>query len=188
MDEVLGAVGLSDRAGQPVGEFSRGMVQRLHLARALLTRPGLLILDEPSNGLDVQAARDLRDLVRASAHAGTGVLLTTHSMPEAELLGDRIDVVRRGELIVSGGVAAVAAAAGIRAVTTVLTRERGDLVATFEGLPGVARVDRLPMHGQTVYNLLWRSSPGPSVRALAGPDTHVLTREPTLEESYLALE
>jgi len=147
VDEALCVVGPTERGSHPVGDYSRGMVQRLHIARALLTRPRLLVLDEPSSGLDVQAARDLRELVRLRANEGVGVLLTTHSMGEAELLGDRIDIIRRGQLMVSGDASAVARAAGITAVTTVLTRSKEDLGATFEQLTGVARVDTLVMHG-----------------------------------------
>ncbi|PID96813.1 MAG: hypothetical protein CSA84_03355 [Actinomycetales bacterium] len=210
--EALGTVGLDDRAGDPVGEFSRGMLQRLHLARALITDPRLLILDEPSTGLDVHAARDLRALVRSRANQGVGILLTTHAMGEAEALGDRIDVIRRGRLVVSGGVSDVARAAGVTYVTTVLSGGSAlpeaampsgqaalprraevpghpDLLSAYERIDGVARVDVMPMHGRTVYTLMWDSIPRLDVVAeVSGAGSDIITREPTLEESYLVLE
>ncbi|WP_460626517.1 ABC transporter ATP-binding protein [Intrasporangium mesophilum] len=187
--QVLDAVRLTDRANQAVGEYSRGMVQRLHVARALLTEPRLLILDEPSAGLDVQAAKDLRDLIRDQANGGAGILLTTHAMPEAEALADRVDVIRHGRIIVSGGVADIARAARITSVTTVITSCARDMAEAMESLTGVARVEAMPMHGRTAYTVLCQSPLHVQrVRDLCGPDADVTIREPTLEESYLALE
>ncbi len=187
--QVLDLVQLADRANQAVGEYSRGMVQRLHVARALLTEPRLLILDEPSSGLDVQSAKALRDLIRHQANSGVGILLTTHAMPEAEALADRVDVIRNGRIVVSGGVADIARAAKIMSVTTVITSRSSDVAGAIEGLTGVARVDVMPMHGRTAYTVLWRSpSELQQVSDLCGPDADIITREPTLEESYLALE
>lgn len=188
VEESLAAVGLSDRAGSRVGEFSRGMVQRLHIARALLSEPRLLILDEPSTGLDVQATRDLRELVRGRANAGVGVLLTTHSMTEAQVLADRIDVIRAGSLVVSGTTADVALAAGVSAVTTVLHRGSTTLAPELRQVPGVSRVDSIAMHGQVLDTVIWAEAPEPArIRRIAGPSAQLATREPTLEESYLAL-
>lgn len=161
VEEALEAVGLADRASSPVGELSRGMVQRLHLARALLAEPGLLILDEPSSGLDVQSARDLRELIRMRANAGVGVLLTTHTMPEAEALADRVDVIRRGRIIVSGDSSAVARAAGVLAVTTVLCATTLDLAPQLAAMPAVVKVEVTPMHGRTAYHVLWGTAPDP---------------------------
>jgi ABC-2 type transport system ATP-binding protein len=190
VEQALGAVGLTERASSPVGELSRGMVQRLHLARALLSEPGLLILDEPSSGLDVQSARDLRELVRARANAGVGVLLTTHTMPEAEALADRVDVIRRGRIIVSGDTSTIAHAAGVHAVTTVLvaTTDR-DLAPELAAVPNVVTVGSTAMHGRTAYTVMWSGEPDHvALQRIYPPDADVITRQPTLEESYLALE
>lgn len=82
----LDAVGLSPRAGQAIGTFSRGMRQRLGLARALIADPVLLVLDEPTNGLDPRGRRDIHDLLRERAKAGVGVLLCTHILDDVERL------------------------------------------------------------------------------------------------------
>jgi ABC-2 type transport system ATP-binding protein len=139
--------------------------------------------------LDVRAAKDVRELIRDQANSGAGVLMTTHAMPEAEALADRVDVIRHGRIVVSGGVADIARAAKITSVTTVLTSCAPEVGEAMQRLTGVARVEVMPMHGRTAYTVLWRSaSHVQRVRDICGPDADVITREPTLEESYLALE
>jgi ABC-2 type transport system ATP-binding protein len=95
----LAAVQLVDRADDYVERYSTGMRQRLALARALLPDPPLVILDEPTVGLDPQAARDLRDRVRELKRQGRTVLLTTHYMEEADQLCDRIAIIDHGEIV-----------------------------------------------------------------------------------------
>jgi ABC-2 type transport system ATP-binding protein len=96
---VLAGVKLDDRADDYVERYSTGMRQRLVLARALLPDPELLLLDEPTVGLDPQAARDLRDRVRDLKAQGRTVLLTTHYMEEADQLCDRIAIVDHGRIV-----------------------------------------------------------------------------------------
>jgi ABC-2 type transport system ATP-binding protein len=95
---VLNAVHLDDRADDYVERYSTGMRQRLVLARALLPNPELLLLDEPTVGLDPQSARDLRDRVLALRGEGRTVLLTTHYMEEADQLCDRIAIIDHGRI------------------------------------------------------------------------------------------
>jgi ABC-2 type transport system ATP-binding protein len=99
IDAVLATVRLDDRADDYVERFSTGMRQRLVLARALLPDPELLLLDEPTVGLDPQSARDLRDRVQALRDEGRTVLLTTHYMEEADQLCDRIAIVDHGRIV-----------------------------------------------------------------------------------------
>jgi ABC-2 type transport system ATP-binding protein len=96
---VLAAVKLADRAEDYVERYSTGMRQRLALARALLPDPPLVILDEPTVGLDPQSARDLRDRVRDLRTQGRTVLLTTHYMDEADQLCDRIAIIDHGRIV-----------------------------------------------------------------------------------------
>ena len=99
IDAALVAVKLEDRADDYVERYSTGMRQRLALARALLPDPPLVILDEPTVGLDPQASRDLRDRVRELKRQGRTVLLTTHYMEEADQLCDRIAIIDHGEIV-----------------------------------------------------------------------------------------
>ncbi len=99
IDRALVAVKLADRADDYVERYSTGMRQRLALARALLPDPPLVILDEPTVGLDPQASRDLRDRVRELRAQGRTVLLTTHYMEEADQLCDRVAIIDHGKIV-----------------------------------------------------------------------------------------
>lgn len=100
IDEVLELVGLSAHGKEKVKEYSLEMRQRLGLAQAVLHHPSLLILDEPTNGLDPAGLRDLRDIVKRLAHReGVCVLLSSHLMGEMEMLCDRVAILDRGVLV-----------------------------------------------------------------------------------------
>lgn len=99
VDELLDAVGLVDAAARRVKTYSTGMKQRLLVARALLNRPRVLFLDEPTRGLDPTSARDVRELVREQARRGATVFLTTHYMEEADELCDRVAFLSAGRIV-----------------------------------------------------------------------------------------
>ncbi len=101
---LLDEVGLRDRAGVQMRTFSKGMLQRLSWAQALLGEPELLVLDEPMSGLDPVGRRDLRDLILAQRDRGTTVFFSTHIIPDVESLCDRVAVVVDGRLRASGAV------------------------------------------------------------------------------------
>ncbi len=96
--ELVAWLGMAEFVDRPAGAYSRGMRQRLHLARALLHNPRVLILDEPTAGLDEPTAQAVRDRLRALAHEGRGVLLTTHLAREAQLVCDRVVVLWGGQV------------------------------------------------------------------------------------------
>jgi ABC-2 type transport system ATP-binding protein len=101
--ELLSHIGLWERRKDPAGKWSRGMKQKLALARVLLHKPSLVLLDEPTAGLDVMSATAVReDLVSLVDREGTTVFLTTHNMSEAEKLCDRVAVIREGSLMAIG--------------------------------------------------------------------------------------
>lgn len=99
---VLETTGLAGRAKEPVKHFSGGMKRRLNFAAGILHRPKVLLLDEPTVGVDPQSRVHLLDLVRAQAAAGACVLYTTHYMEEAEILCDRLAIIDHGRLIAQG--------------------------------------------------------------------------------------
>jgi ABC-2 type transport system ATP-binding protein len=99
VDELLSAVGLKERAGDPLKKYSNGMKQRLLIARALLHGPKVLFLDEPTRGLDPKVAREIRALVAELARQGVTVFLTTHYMDEADRLCDRVAILDRGRIV-----------------------------------------------------------------------------------------
>ncbi|MGW2939292.1 ATP-binding cassette domain-containing protein [Streptomyces sp. NPDC001156] len=105
---VLVRVGLAEAAGRKVKTYSQGMRQRLGLAAALLREPSLLILDEPTNGLDPAGIQEMRSLLRELADAGTTVFLSSHLLSEVEQVCDRVAVLHAGRLIEEGPVNGVA--------------------------------------------------------------------------------
>jgi ABC-2 type transport system ATP-binding protein len=100
--ELLEVLGLAGRERDRVEGYSRGMKQRLHLARGLLNDPEVLFLDEPTIGLDPVGARDLRVLVRGLADRGKTIFLTTHYMFEADAICDRVAVIKKGRIVAEG--------------------------------------------------------------------------------------
>ncbi|MQS10035.1 ABC transporter ATP-binding protein [Streptomyces alkaliphilus] len=100
--EALEMVGLEDRAKVRVKQLSGGERRRLDLAMALVGRPEILFLDEPTTGLDPEARRRTRDLIRALRAGGTTVVLTTHYLEEAETLADRLAIMRAGRIVLAG--------------------------------------------------------------------------------------
>ncbi len=97
-DALLQKVGLAERGGDLVSGYSKGMRQRLMMARALVNRPEVLFLDEPTAGLDPVSSRAVRALIREEAERGAAVLLTTHDMWEADELADRVAFIHEGEI------------------------------------------------------------------------------------------
>jgi ABC-2 type transport system ATP-binding protein len=99
VDELIERMEIKDRANELVEKYSTGMRQRIAIAKALLARPPILLLDEPTLGLDPQAARNLRELIAQLKEEGHTILLTTHYMEEADQLSDRIGIIDTGKVI-----------------------------------------------------------------------------------------
>ncbi|GBF09983.1 ABC transporter, ATP binding protein [Aeropyrum pernix] len=100
--ELLEIVGLEEWAHVRVENYSKGMKQRLHIARGLINDPEVLLLDEPTIGLDPKAAREVRSIIRRIVREGRTVLLTTHYMVEAEELSDRVAIISKGRIVAEG--------------------------------------------------------------------------------------
>jgi len=98
-DAMLERVGIADAADRKAGGYSKGMRQRLTLGMALIGDPDLLILDEPSSGLDPGGAREMRDIVRAEAERGATVFFSSHVLGQVEAVCDRVGIMREGELV-----------------------------------------------------------------------------------------
>ena len=99
VEEVLTQVGMTDRARDKMNTYSNGMKQRILIARALLHKPEVLFLDEPTRGLDPNVARDIRSIVTELADQGMTVFLTTHYMEEADQLSDRVAIIDQGRIV-----------------------------------------------------------------------------------------
>ena len=138
IDEVLDEVRLLDRAGDRSATYSLGMKQRLGVAAALLKDPELLILDEPSNGLDPAGMAEMRQLIRSLGSGRRTVVLSSHLMGEVEQICDRVGVIRDGALVAEGTVEQLRGNARLR----VRAEPLGAAARVAEALPGVRHVDR----------------------------------------------
>ncbi len=110
--ELLGWLSLSDNANKRCGSFSKGMLQKMALAGALIHEPDLIILDEPLTGLDAGAARQVKDVLFAKVRAGATIVMTTHILDVAERMAERIGVIAEGRVIAEGTLAELQSRAG----------------------------------------------------------------------------
>jgi ABC-2 type transport system ATP-binding protein len=139
IDEVLELVELRDRAKDKVGGYSHGMRQRLGIASALLRRPQLLLLDEPTTGLDPAGMRDMRDLVRRLASEGITILLSSHLLYEVEDLCNRVAIIRKGRIVYQGELRDLLATASSRYRLRAVDPERAR--AALLAQPGLTEVE-----------------------------------------------
>jgi len=135
IDETLDLVGLSDVARRRVGKFSLGMRQRLQLATALLGDPEILILDEPSNGLDPQGIQWLRTFIRHQASIGHAVLVSSHLLSEMEETVDDVVIISEGRLVLQTTLADLATRAGTSTGMRIRTPEAARLTAALDAIP-----------------------------------------------------
>jgi len=189
IQELLQAFGLWERRREAAGVWSRGMKQKLAVARALLHRPPLIFLDEPTAGLDPVAAAALReDLAALARREGVTVFLTTHNLPEAEKLCSRVAVIRRGKLLAEGSPEELRAQkAGHRA--QVLGRGFSEQILAMAQARPEIRSARLE-NGQLLVEMQDHSPMAPLVSMLvgAGAEIEEIRKErASLEDVFLTL-
>ena len=189
-DELLRRIGLADRPKDQVKKFSGGMKRRLNFACALLHRPKVLLLDEPTVGVDPQSRVALLDLVREEVQLGTCVLYTTHYMEEAEALCDRVGIIDHGHLIAQGTLGELRKLHGERD----LLRLSGvfDPARLAEGLRGLSDIEIvLSTPEQLTLAMANASQRLPSVFAAlheCGADVRETTlKQPNLESLFIKL-
>jgi ABC-2 type transport system ATP-binding protein len=188
--EALELVGLTDRAGDRVGAYSGGMKRRTNIAAGLLHRPQLLVLDEPTVGVDPQSRNAILESVEALGAEGLSVLYTTHYMEEAERLCDRIGIIDEGRLIAEGTRRELVARLG--AGDRVDVSGTGDLdafAAACAALPGVVGADR--RDGGVVVRVVDGSTALAGIVGAAAAEGVAIAGielvEPDLEDVFLGL-
>ena len=185
----LDRVGLTDRAKEPVSKFSGGMKRRLNLAIGLVHNPKVVLLDEPTVGIDPQARNNILDIIRAIAQEGTTILFTTHHLEEAESLCDRIAIMDHGKILQTGSVTELAQVVG-----------DGDIVTLHGAFTAAQLKTLLKNEEMTVLNAAEQSATlslnpgGMNLAALlqklgeGGIDvTDVSMQKPSLESVFLKL-
>jgi ABC-2 type transport system ATP-binding protein len=180
VDGALAVAGLGDAVHRKVKTYSQGMRQRLGLARLLLGRPEVLVLDEPTNGLDPQEMRELRLLLHRLADAGATILISSHVLAEVEQIADDVVIIHRGRLVAQQSVA------DLRARTVGLTRARSPDAARLRDALASAGVEAT-VEGERLSTSAPPQRVG-EVAAASGVVLHELTAEsPSLEEAFLEL-
>ena len=191
IDELLDLVGLRGRERERVETYSRGMRQRLHIARGLLHDPEVIFFDEPTIGLDPVGARELRVTVAGLREAGKTILLTTHYMFEADELCQRVAVIAGGQIVAHGRTSDLKAAVADRTVIEIETygvdEQTLDRLRALDGVTSVATETR-----DQAQVVLVQAADGSLVQPLLGlldgvTIGKVVSREPTLEDAYVEL-
>lgn len=137
IDDLLEYVGLAGRPKSPYRTYSMGMKQRLGIASTLLLDPTLVILDEPTNGLDPAGQREIRNLIPQLAHEGRSVLLASHLLHEVEQVCDRVAILRRGKLLETGTVSEIVGQGGFLEIQVAEPERAAEII---RALPFVERV------------------------------------------------
>ncbi len=192
IQEVLDRVGLTESADRRVEEFSRGMKQKLHIARGILHSPEMLFLDEPTIGLDPKSARETRKLIRSLVADGVTIFLTTHYMFEAEELCAKVSVLSRGRIVAKDTIAGLRRLVGGDRTLEVEGYGFDDAeVARLRALPGVSKLIAEEFGPRLRYTLRVRTGELTTdlIRgAVTGhPELTVRERQTGLEDIYLDL-
>jgi ABC-2 type transport system ATP-binding protein len=190
--ELLELVGLTGRERERVEGYSRGMRQRLHIARGLLHDPPVVFLDEPTIGVDPVGARELRKTIAALTEAGKTVLLTTHYMFEADDLCDRIAVINRGEIVAEGTPRDLKEIVADRTVVEIeafgVNEEAIERLRRAPGVSSVSVEEREQAQVLLVHSAKGLELTQTLLAMLDGATVgRVAAREPTLEDAYVAL-
>jgi len=154
IDELLVRMELTDRANELVEKYSTGMKQRIAISKALLARPPILLLDEPTLGLDPQAARKVRELITEFKAEGHTILLTTHYMEEADQLSDRIGIIDQGKIIALDTPAALKSRVQQKDVIKMEVAGWSEaLAAPIQRLPGVENLVTRHLGSESLYEV-----------------------------------
>jgi len=189
-DEMLEMLNLTDNPHLLVEQYSRGMKQRLHIARGLLTDPEIMFLDEPTIGLDPFGAKELRELIPRLVERGKTVLLTTHYMFEADTLCNTIAMINKGSLVALGSPTEIKQRFSKISIIEVIVREaRRNIPEELTKIEGVERVDT-GVDGafqKLIISTKMGTDLQDDITNVVGKDAieNIITRDPTLEEAYL---
>jgi ABC-2 type transport system ATP-binding protein len=191
-EELLETVGLFERRHDKVETYSRGMKQRLHIARGLLTDPEVVFMDEPTIGLDPQVAQEVRAIIPQLRERGKTVLLTTHYMFEADVLCDQLALIDRGRIVAEGSPGEIKRRVSRLSVVEIQLRTLPPgLIAQIEAIKGVSSATST--QDGLLQRVIVHAEPDAGAReqitALVDDEIveSVLERDPTLEEAYLRI-
>ena len=177
--EMLGRVGLSDAAGTQLRKFSKGMLQRVGIAQAIIHDPKIVFLDEPMSGLDPVGRREVRDLIAELHDAGKTIFFSTHILSDAEALCDRVAVLTKGQL------------RGVCVVADLLAQQRGKVEITWQGereIDAVKRAEGYRVAGATARGVFPEADTFKVISAIEAAGARLVAVNPvraSLEEYFL---
>ena len=183
--EKLETVGLAERSDSKFRTYSLGMKQRLAIASALLNDPEILILDEPTNGLDPQGIHQIREIIKKIAARGTTILLASHLLDEVEKVCTHVVILRKGVSLYSGSVDGMNASHGF------FTLQSNDMVALKTALESVANIQNVKEEGEQLVAYLNAPMESSELNKLLFEKgitlSHLVKRKESLEEQFLEL-
>ena len=186
IDEKLTIVNLFERKDSKFSTFSLGMKQRLAIASALLNDPEILILDEPTNGLDPQGIHEIRQIIKSIASNGTTILLASHLLDEVEKVCSHVIVIRKGIKLYSGRVDEMTVSIGFFELKVESNEEK--LIATLKGHPAIGKINK---NQETIITTLNREISSTELNEFLFKKgiilSHLVKRKPSLEEQFLDL-
>ncbi|MFC6837459.1 ABC transporter ATP-binding protein [Halomarina ordinaria] len=184
---LLDRVGIPDAADRKAGGYSKGMAQRLVLAMALVGEPDLLVLDEPSTGLDPNGAREMRDIIREENRRGATVFFSSHILEQVEAVCDRVGILREGELVAEDSIEGLRESMGSGSTLTIRTTHAPD--AAVEAARDVPGVSGVAVDGDTIVVTIQDASKTAVLTAVedAGADVQDFsTEKASLEELFMS--
>lgn len=196
VNELLERLGLANRADEAVERYSSGMKQRIAIAKALLANPPIVLLDEPTIGLDPQSARNLRELIAEIRAEGRTVLLTTHYMEEADLLCDRVGIIDLGKIIALDTPANLKQSIKqLDVVQLEIDEYTPAITAMLEQFPEIQHIGAHYNDADRVWSLKLHTNESRSllprlleqINAVAGQIRHLTIKQPSLEDVFITL-
>jgi len=188
IEETLDKVNLLDRKDDKFKTFSLGMKQRLAIGSALLNNPEILILDEPTNGLDPQGIHEIRSIIKDIAAKGTTILLASHLLDEVEKVCSHVVVLRKGIKLYSGSVDGMTTSQGLIELNTENDKDKDKMMALFSNYEGISSVKK---EGSLIIASLNKSLSAADINMFLVKNniqvSHLVKRQQSLEQQFLNL-
>ncbi|MEA3200428.1 MAG: type transport system ATP-binding protein [Thermoplasmata archaeon] len=187
-DEALALVGLADAANKRVGEYSRGMTQRVGLAQALMGEPEILVLDEPTGGLDPLAHRQVKDLLRDRNRRGVTIIFSSHILTEVQELANRVGMMRKGKLVAQDTVDGLRARVGLKGMLVLTLLNPTPMVAVaVQKMQGVESATLVGDKLQVVCDAALRFDVAKLCEETGARVLNMETKEASLEDVFVSI-
>jgi ABC-2 type transport system ATP-binding protein len=184
--QILVEYGLEDTGKKKIRDFSKGMVQRLGMAQSLIGNPEILILDEPSGGLDPRGVRLIRNKIREAKSQGTTVFLSSHILSEVQAVCDRVGIIHKGQLVAEDSVDALGKKLNLKPMITVQVEKMTSDISS--AVNSVKKTESVNIVGNTIEVVCDAATKAQVILSIAKAGANILnlqTEEPSLEEVFM---